>query len=301
MAEENELETTVVVDGAGGADGAGDTAVQKGETVSAAEGVEELRRKLEMERTARAEAESRANSAERAVSAARGEAHDSNLAQVSSALTIVEQRGTQLEAQYAEAAADGDWQAAARLQTQMARNENQRAQLEQGKAALESRPATAPTVTPQIADPVERLASMLTPRSAAWVRLNPEYARDQKKYAQMVSAHNLVVARDFSPDSDEYFQEVEKILGISPNRQPPRVDTKAETNTDDPSSAAASATGGRGAVSTAAPGSRGSSGTQNSRVTRLTQAEMEAAKASGLTPEEYAKNREELRKAGRLN
>ena len=183
----------------------------------------------------------------------------------------------------------------------MARNETQRVQLEQGKQSLEAAPKPKADVKPvQAADPVEALANQLTPRSAAWVRAHPEFARDPKQYARMLAAHNATVNADIKGDSDEYFAEVERILNVSARKAPAEDD--APLPGEKPLTEAAKATGGRGATPAAAPVSRSGTGTgSRPNVVRLTAAERETAKLSGLTDEEYAKNKMDLQKQNRLN
>ena len=267
------------------------------------EGVDSLKAKLAAERSAREAAEMRANEAAQGEAAARGQVHESQISEITTALGVVNSNAERLEEQYAEAAANGDWAAAAKLQTAMARNENNRIQLEQGKQALEATPkptARTQPVTPS--DPVEALAKQLTGRSAEWVRKHPEFASDPKKYNRMVAAHNLVVSNDVKPDSDEYFAEVEKLLGVEQARTVTSTKNEVSTDADEPLAASAQATGGRGAQPSPAPVSRGGTGTgSRPQVVRLTAAQRDAAAASGLTDVEYARNLEQLRKQGRLN
>ena len=165
-------------------------------------------------------------------------------------------------------------------------------QLEQGKTALENAPKSNPAAVAPISDPVEALASQLSPRSAAWVRSNPQYARDSRLYAKMIAAHNLIVADGISPDTDEYFEAVESIL--TPRRTP------SAQAADDPMSAAAKPVERRSAPASA-PVSR--TGTPGSRpnVVRLTAAEREMASMMGMTDQEYAKNKLALQREGKLN
>jgi len=284
------------------ADGA-DAAPAAAAVVTPDEGIAKLQRELAAERAARETAERRANAAAQSEAAARGETQESQIAQVATALDVVARNAETLEANYAQLAAAGEWAEAAKVQTQMARNESHRVQLEQGKAALEAAPkpkAAVADVRP--ADPVEAIAVQLTPRSAAWVRAHPEFAADPKKYAQMVAAHNLTISRDFKPDSDEYFAEVEKVLGVDGRAAAKPSDAAgAGAGGDEPLADAAKATGGRGASAPAAPVTRSGTGTgSRPTVVRLSQAEREAAKASGLTDEEYARNKADLQKQGRL-
>jgi phage I-like protein len=108
----------------------------------------------------------------------------------------------------------------------------------------------------------------------------------------MIAAHNLAVANDIEPDSDEYFHTVEQTI----YNKKPVTDVKEDDDDDDPMAAAAKAMPTRSAPP-AAPVSRGGT---NSRSMRLTPAEREAAEMSGQTEQEYAQAKEEMIKAGRI-
>lgn len=256
------------------------------------EGVETLKQRLEQERQSRLEAERRAQAATAAVATAKNEAADSNLALVTNAIETLKQNEAVLKKTYAESMSAGDYDRAAEVQASMASNAAKLLQLEQGKTALENAPKSNPAAVAPISDPVEALASQLSPRSAAWVRSNPQYARDSRLYAKMIAAHNLIVADGISPDTDEYFEAVESIL--TPRRTP------SAQAADDPMSAAAKPVERRSAPASA-PVSR--TGTPGSRpnVVRLTAAEREMASMMGMTDQEYARNKLALQREGKLN
>jgi hypothetical protein len=256
------------------------------------EGLETLKQRLESERAARVEAERRAQSAEQVVVATKNEAQDANLHLVTNAIETVKQNSAVLKRNYAEAMAAGDYAAAAEAQEQMSGNSAKLLQLEQGRIALENAPKQQVMQPVRPADPVEALASQLSPRSAAWVRSNPQFARDSRLYAKMIAAHNLAVADGLSPDTDEYFETVESTLKMTRNAAPA---------SDDPMSAAAQQVSRR-TPPPAAPVSRsGSTPGSRPNVVRLTSAEREMAQMMGMTEQEYAKNKLALQREGKLN
>ena len=159
--------------------------------------------------------------------------------------------------------------------------------LEMGLEQIKGRPEPKPKAAPQtVDDPVERLASQLTPRSAQWVRSHPEFVRDPLKNQRMLAAHNLAVTDGMEPDTDEYFSAIENTLRIKPTSG------EAIEVKDAP----------RGSVApAAAPVSR--TGTTNGgarpTVVRLTQDERDMADACGQSYEEYAKQK--LRMIGERN
>jgi len=256
------------------------------------DGLEALKVALQQEKAARLAAEQRAQDAAQFAYSAQNEAHDSNLSLVSNAIATVGQTNEILKANYREAMSVGDYDRASDIQVEMASNQAKLLQLEQGKQALEnqSRPQ-APQ--PYQSDPVEALASQLSPRSANWLRAHPEFATDQRLYQKMLAAHNLAVADGHRVDSDDYFAEIEGTLRI--NRPEPAEDHS------DPTQQAAQVTQRRSAPP-AAPVSRSGTapGTRPNTV-RLTAQQIEMAELMGMTPQQYAKNLLALQKEGKLN
>lgn len=259
-------------------------------------GIEALRHQLEMERQARAEAERRARDAESTASKASLEVQDSNLQLISSAIDSVNRANFMLKRDYASAMAAGNYEHAADIQSQMSMNGAKLLQLENGKAALEQRIASPqPKQMETPLDPVEAVASQLSPRSAAWVRAHPECVRDQKLYLKMVGAHNIAIADGYTADTDEYFSEIERQMGM--RRQATSV---SREETEEPSSMAAKPMAKK-APPPAAPSSRAASNGSGGRNTvTLNSAEREMASIMGMTPEEYAKNKVALKKEGKL-
>jgi hypothetical protein len=253
--------------------------------------LEALREQLETERKARQEAQRRASEAEYSAYEAKGEVQDTSLHLVSNAIDTVIQNNNILKANYRDAMAMGDFDTAADIQSEMSSNAAKLLQLEQGKQALENQPRQ-PAPTPYVADPVEALASQLSPRSADWVRRNPEYATDPRLYQKMLAAHNLAMADDIPADSDDYFAAIEDTLRI--RRQDNGGDYDAMADAAKPTQ--------RRSAPPAAPVSRsgGGGGSKPNRVT-LTAAEREMASMMGMTPEEYGRNKLTLQKEGKLN
>jgi hypothetical protein len=250
-----------------------------------------LKAQLEEERKARLEAQRRASEAEYSAYEAKGEVQDTSLHLVSNAIDTVIQNNNILKANYRDAMAMGDFDTAADIQSEMSSNAAKLLQLEQGKQALENQPRQ-PAPTPYVADPVEALASQLSPRSADWVRRNPQYATDPRLYQKMLAAHNLAVADDIPADSDDYFAAIEDTLRI--RRQDNSGDYDAMADAAKPTQ--------RRSAPPAAPVSRsgGGGGSKPNRVT-LTAAEREMASMMGMTPEEYGRNKLTLQKEGKLN
>jgi hypothetical protein len=102
----------------------------------------------------------------------------------------------------------GDERKTADAYARMAQLEGQKEQARQYLNRVNAAPE------PQIADPVERVASGLTQKSADWIRRNPTFATDPKKNAAIVGAHHIAVAEDLPVESDAYFSRIERLVGL---------------------------------------------------------------------------------------
>lgn len=262
--------------------------------VPAEDGIEALRANLEREKSQRIAAQEDARKANERAQNAGKEVQDTNLALVTNAIAQVNQDSDMLEANYAQAMTDGDYAAGAKIQRQMAANAAKIQQLENGKTALEAEAKNPRREEPRIADPVEALASQLSPRSAQWVRAHPEYATDPRLYQKMLAAHNLAVADNVRLDSDDYFEAIEDTLKI---RQPAHEATREEN------ALSSAAEGQRRQSPPAAPVSRGGGmdGQKKPGTVRLSAAEVEMAAATGQSVQEYAANKQALINEGKLN
>lgn len=252
--------------------------------------LKQLQQNLEAERRARKDAEGRARDAAEHANKAYSEAEDSNFQLVVNAIDTVRRDNEMLKSHYKEAMSVGDYDRAAEIQESMGSNSAKLLQLENGKAAMEARPRQQQI--PTYADPVEDFASRLSPRSADWIRRNPQFVTDSRLQQKMIAAHNLVVADGYRPDTDEYFEAVEETLKT---RRQPQQETAAST--DSPMSSAAKPA--PRAAPPAAPVNRTSS--QRANTVRLSAAEAETAKMFGMTDQEYAKHKLALQREGKMN
>ena len=262
----------------------------KKRTIEPEEGINDLKMKLEQERSGRIEAEKQARQATEAAVHAKNEVQDTNLHLVKNAIDTVKRNNDILKYNYSEAMAVGDYTKAAEIQENMSMNTSKLMELERGRSHMESAPKYEVPQQQRPSDPVEALASQLSPRSADWVRRNPQCVTDPRMYQKMVAAHNLAMADGYQADSDDYFGFVEDTLRIS---------KRVDIGDDDPMSASAKVTQRRSPP--AAPVSRSGTGTgSRPNVVRLTKAEAETAKDLGMTEQDYARNKLLLQKEGRL-
>ena len=262
----------------------------KKRTIEPEEGINDLKMKLEQERNGRIEAEKQARQATEAAVHAKNEVQDTNLHLVKNAIDTVKRNNDILKYNYSEAMAVGDYTKAAEIQEGMSMNTSKLMELERGRSHMESAPKYEVPQQQRPSDPVEALASQLSPRSADWVRRNPQCVTDPRMYQKMVAAHNLAMADGYQADSDDYFGFVEDTLRIS---------KRVDVGEDDPMSASAKVTQRRSPP--AAPVSRSGTGTgSRPNVVRLTKAEAETAKDLGMSEQDYARNKLLLQKEGRL-
>lgn len=251
------------------------------------DGINELKFKLEEEKRAREEAERRYKDAQQQAHLAKNDAFDSNLRLLDNAIETVQRNQEILKQNLRDAVAAGDADAQADIMLTISKTDSDLRQLQQGKVQYEAQAAAAQ----EPADPVEKIASRLTPRSAEWVRAHPEYATDPALTRRMVRAHEDAVDEGIKADTDEYFEFVETKLKI--RKQEAREEQESALSE-------ASAPTQRRSAPPAAPVSRASSTGSRSNVVTLTRAERETAAALGMTDREYASNKQALIKEGKL-
>lgn len=270
------------------------------ESKSADEGIADLKKRLEASTADNARLERERNEAIQRAYRANSEKEDTDLRLIEGAKAQVVEQNKLLKRDYAAALAAQDFDRAADLQEAMALNQAKALQLENGAQSLKERSKEAPRPL----DPVEAMASQLSPKSAAWVRAHPEFASDARKTQKMIAAHNIAIADGYAVDTPAYFESVEDTLKV--NKRAP---TRAEQDDDDQDggeqfSEGARAGGGRQVAPAAIPVSRevAPSG-QRQRTVRLTPAEIETAELSGMTPVQYYEAKQAIRaeRGERLN
>lgn len=245
----------------------------------------ELKAQLERERqekaTALAErqaAEQRAREATQEAQTHRGSAQQAQHDAISRAIEATATQIDSAENEYAAALESGDFKAAAKAQTKIAQLAARRTQLEDGKTALEAQRNAPQPVQPSQEDALSRFS----PRTANWLRAHPECVNDQKKQHLVASAHYKAVAQDLIPDSDAYFDFIEREMGY---KQAPAA--------AEPSPMSDAATTQRAAPAASAPPSRSAPSPSGERAQstrfRMTPKMVELAELAGLTPAEWAK------------
>lgn len=252
-----------------------------------------LNKKLEEERKARMDAEAMARQATEHARLAQNEASDSNLHLVNGAIESVRRDQEILKANLRDAMSIGDYDKAAELQEQMAGNITNLRQLERGFEEMKQQPRMQPQAQAPSELTVDTLIDRVTPRSAEWLQRNRNALPDARSIRVMARAHEDAIDYGIAPESDAYFQFVENRMGITSTRRSiPEVDNVMSD---------ASSSKQRRSTPPSAPVSRQPIDSPNHRpgVITLTAAEVEAAKISGITPQEYYRNK--MRENNRLN
>lgn len=190
--------------------------------ITAEEGIESLKEQVER---AKRESATRLAEKDRQIADAFRAAQD---AQRETVTVKKDQVGTIIESltkdkdaarrDYAAAMTAGDFDKAADAQDRISLANAKIVEAERGKVALEEEAKVPPKAAP-VLDAVDRLAASLSPRSAAWVKAHPDYARDPKLNRQMIRAHEDAVDEGHPLDSDGYFAYINTKLGLTERRQ----------------------------------------------------------------------------------
>lgn len=188
---------------------------------------EELQTTSQRDRDAAAAADRRARDAEQAalraqqeVTAARSDVLESEATAVESGISAAETEASAAEAEFAAAFERGDAAASAAAQRKIARAEARIERLQEAKADLAARkkaPAEErrePVQRAPAEDPIEAYVANRSEPTAKWLRAHPEFITDERKNAKLTGAHFDAVGEGLQPDTPEYFEHVEKVIGL---------------------------------------------------------------------------------------
>ena len=196
-----------------------------------------------------------------------------------------------LKANYRDAMATGDYDQAAEIQATMTENQAKLIQLESGRKAMEEKPKSAP-VAPQVADPIENLATQVTPESGNWLRQNKDFLKQPYVLDYAMLAHREALGRGILADTPQYFQFIESKIGLN----------KADGgDSDEDAYSEAAKPVQKRASPAAAPVTRGTTGTgSRPNVVRLTAEEREVAALNKMTDQEYAKMKIKIQRESKI-
>lgn len=247
----------------------------------AEEALKNLRKRLEKEKEARKEAESQARQAAEQARRASIEVQDSRIHLVGGAIETLKRDDDILTAHLRNAMETGDYDKAAEINRTLASNASKLSELERGYNDLRNAPPPPPIQQMPKEMTVDDVIQQVTPRSAEWLRANKQHLPDTRSLRIMGRAHDDAVDLGIIPESDQYFRFIESRVGITSK--------PASYESDDAMSGAAKVTKNRQSPPSA-PVSRQPVDTPNRPGTiRLTAEQVEAAKISGVTPQEYYK------------
>ena len=244
--------------------------------------LKKLTKKLEKEKEARQAAEAQARKSAEYARNATIDAQDSRIHLVGGAIETMNRDDEILTAHLKNAMEIGDFDRAAEIQKTLAVNAHKMMELERGYQDLRNAPPPPPV---QQAPPgemtVDDIIQKVTPRSAEWLRENKKHLPDSRSIRIMARAHEDAIDHGMVPESDQYFRFVENRLGI--NRKQEFYDG------NDAMSGAAKATKSRQSPPSAPVSRQPVDSQTRPGVIRLTAEQVEAAKISGISPQEYYK------------
>lgn len=247
--------------------------------------LEKLQKRLEEERKAREEAETLYRQAMEQARQHAIEAQDSRIHLVSGAMETLKRDEEILTAHLKQAMEIGDYDKAAEIQKNLAVNSSKMLELERGYDELRKAPPP-PQIQPQTPSQreitVDDIIQQVTPRSAEWLKKNREYLPDQRSIRIMSRAHEDAIDMGLIPESDQYFAFVENRMGINKA-------ARSDYQEYDAMSDAAKPTKTRQSPPAAPVSRQPMDAPARPGVIRLTAEEVEAAKISGITPQEYYK------------
>ena len=240
--------------------------------------LKKLNKKLEKEKEARKTAETQAVKSAEQARYATIDAQENRIHLVGGAIETLKRDDEILTAHLRNAMEVGDYDKAAEIQRTLAGNATKLVELERGYQDLRNSPPPPP-VQNQGGPNVDDIIQKVTPRSAEWLRENRKHLPDARSIRIMARAHEDAVDFGIIPESDKYFRFVEDRLGIGKK--------KDNYERDDAMSGAAKATKNRQSPPSAPVSRQPVDSQTRPGVIRLTAEQVEAAKISGLSPQEY--------------
>jgi hypothetical protein len=197
------------------------------------------------------QATQRATEAEQKANAAGARVQESHRATLQSGIAAAKSASDSAQKELEAAFEAGNGKGVAEANRKIARAEADLATLEQALHEMPVRRETTHPVQqqtvqkPAVGDPVEGWIGSLSAKSQSWVRDHMDYARDQRKNLKLNAAHMDAVAEGVTVDSPEYFEHVERFLGM---KKPVEQQTSAGTTQRRPAAPVAPVTQSGGAL-----------------------------------------------------
>ncbi len=214
------------------------------------EGIDALRRQLaesrqreiqaralaEEEGRRRAEAESQAQAHAGRAQQASLEADARGYDSLVNAIAATQKDMDSSKADLKKAMEEGDYDKAVDAQARIALLAGRLTQMEAGKSAADEerqRRRDAPPPVPQPQPPridwdrpwtageSETVLRGYSAPTAAWIRAHPAFSADPGFRRQVIAADGMAKARGHAPDTEAYFREVERLVGLDTAPEPP--------------------------------------------------------------------------------
>jgi hypothetical protein len=160
-----------------------------------------------------AEAERLASAAQREAQAAREAATSSNLDTITTALAAAQTALDAAKRDKRAAREAGDYEAESEADDRMMQARIDLRTYDEAKSNIETR-KTQRQDPVQPADPVEAYVRNRSEPTAKWLREHKEFILDPRKNAKLTGAHYNALGDGLTPDTKEYFEHVEKTLGL---------------------------------------------------------------------------------------
>lgn len=198
---------------------------------------EELQEQQKRDQEARKDAETRARTAEAAreqaeqtARTAQGEAADTRITAVDQAIESAKAEVAAARSAYKAAMEAGDWDKAGEAQERISDATTRRVNEENKKSAWAAEAERVQQLRQQrpTGDPIDDYINgveKVTPNSARWLREHRDWVSDKAKNVKLTAAHWDAVDQGIAVDSPEYFEHVERKIGLKTDPAP-----KAKTN-----------------------------------------------------------------------
>lgn len=273
----------------------------------------EQKRRVEAESAARQAAERATRATTQAQQAQQESARSTTAAHLDAVKNSLDAHAGQmlaLEAEHAKAMSEGEFDAAAKVQSKMAVLGGKIAQLESGRAELEERIKAAPAAGAQQqqqppATEYERREAYIqryTPVVQTWLRgqHGDRFFRDESFQRKVMGAASYAENnRGLDPNSQAYIEFIESEVGLREARDQGGDGQQQQRGRDaEPN---ANPDGNRRMTTAPAGGATGGAVRSNpdgSTTVRLTRAEMELADSQGVTHAEWARHKRALTNEG---
>ena len=193
------------------------------------EGKAELQRQFAAERARAQEAERRAQAEQERAQYAERTAVSANVSMLDTAIANATAMSEKAQAKLAKALEAGDFNSVAAANVEIVDARNALWSLHGQKQTLEAQMRAPPPQQQQAlqqpqGDQTENIALGLErggfPKSAAWVRLHSDLTSDAIGFSRVQKAASIAEMSGLKPDSTEYLNEIERILGMRETSQP---------------------------------------------------------------------------------